>query len=143
MKKKIRHILSSFLVFCMLFSFSSCIDDDWFDDDWWEDGGWHDDRRAESVIRGRWYVVDASRNSPYYISDEFNFYGNGKFEILGDGDLYESGVWWVDDRYLLLDFGADGNVDFEGFIDRLYRGHMSLDVADYDYHADYYIDLGK
>ena len=146
MKMKIQHIISILFVVCTLFSFSSCLDDDWFDDDWYEDGGWQDDRRVESIIRGRWfvdYVRVSDDRCPYCVTDEFDLYSNGRVEIFGDNDFYESGYWWVDDRYLLIDFNGDRRADWEGYIDRLYRGFLSLDVHDYDLHSKFYLELGR
>ena len=135
MKRNIQHIISFLFVVGALFSFTSCLDDDWFYDDWYEDGGWQDDRRVESIIRGRWFVdfVKVSDDRcPYYESDEFNFYSNGGVEIFGDGDFYESGHWWVDGHYLLIDFDGDHRADWEGYIERLYRGLLAVNVKDYD-----------
>ena len=148
MNSKLRHIL--LLCVCLptlLLSFSSCDDDYWFDDDWWEDGGYNDDRRAEIALRGRWYVdyVEiAHGDCPYYEGDEFNFYSNGRMEVFGDGDFYEKGRWFVEDRYLCIDFNRDGYVDMSCFIDDLYRNFVSLDVDDYGKpKSRYYLELGR
>ena len=146
MKKNIRHIISLLFVFCALFTLSSCLDDDWFDDDWYEDGGWQDDRRVESIIRGRWFVDYMERSDdrcPYFVSDEFNFHSNGRVDIYGEGGLDECGYWWVEDRYLLIDFDGDRRADWEGYIEQLYRGRLALDVKDYDFHSRYYLELGR
>lgn len=142
--KKLRHTLSILFVVSALFSLSSCLDDDWFDDDWWENGGWNDDRRVESVIRGRWsldYVDIAYGDCPYYEFDEFNFYSNGRLEIFGDNDFYERGRWYVDDRRVVVDFDGDKRADLIGYIDELYRGFMSMEVRDYMANSKYYLEL--
>ena len=142
----IHKIINTLFVFVVALGFTSCIEDDWFDDYWWDRGGWQDEIRVESALRGRWFVdvVDAYDDGcPYFRDDEFKFYRNGKVEIIGGDQLYHQGVWWVDGRYLLIDFSGDDYADWEAYIENLTPGFLSLKVEDIDLRSRYYLELSR
>lgn len=120
-------------VCCFLFSCDEMV---------WDES---DDRYAESVLQGDWYVRfvnNATVDCPYYEGDRFIFNGYD-LHVIGDGGMNEFGQWEVDNRRLYIDFNNDGREDIEARIVSINNSRVTLNVMDYTFKTSYKLGLAR